>query len=349
MQELLLIKTSSLGDVIHTLPALTDALQAYPELRVTWVVEEPFKEVASWHPAVVKVVPMAWRRWRKDKLKLLFNPEIRLFLEELRSQPYDMVLDAQGLIKSAIVAKLAKSEMIAGFARSRAREPWAALAYNKACDQVPGLGEAHAIERLRALFAQALDYPLPQTPANAQLSLPKSSNLLPKEPYVVLLHGTTWPTKHWPEPYWEQLADIIVQQGLKVILPWGNAAEHERAQKIAKQNVNIMIFPKATLTQLAILLQHAQGIVTVDSGLGHLAAALQKPTVALYGPTDPKRTGAYGLEQKHLTSALPCSPCLQDTCRLLPDMTHINFPPCLFELTPEIVWQQLAKNITSCS
>ena len=217
--KVLLVKTSSLGDVVHTLPALTDAQRALPGIQFDWVVEG-FAEIPAWHPAVAQVIPVAIRRWRKHPLQALRKGEWQRFKARLREGRYDLVIDAQGLLKSAWLTRYVKAP-VAGLDRESAREPIAARFYDR-CYAVPR--DQHALERVRQLFAQALAYPLPQDVAD--YGLDREQMAAPSDqPYLLFLHGTTWPSKHWPEAYWRELAERMSDFGWAIRLPWGNAEE----------------------------------------------------------------------------------------------------------------------------
>lgn len=298
--RVLLVKTSSLGDVIHTLPALTDAQRAIPGIQFDWVVEEGFAEIPAWHPAVAQVIPVAIRRWRKHPLQTLRTGEWRRFKARLRETRYDLVIDAQGLLKSAWLTRYVKAP-IAGFDRDSIREPLASRFYDR-CYAVPR--DQHALERVRQLFAQALGYSIPEMIAD--YGLDRSQLATPGEqPYLLFLHGTTWPSKHWPEAYWRQLAERMSEFGWAIRLPWGNAEEKARAERIAQGLPSASVLPRLNLGGVAKVVAGARACVAVDTGLGHLAAALDVPSISLYGPTLPGRVGAYGRSQVHLCAPGP--------------------------------------------
>lgn len=237
--RVLLIKTSSLGDVIHTLPALTDAQRALPGIRFDWVVEEGFAEIPAWHPAVAQVIPVAIRRWRKHPLQTWRSGEFRRFKARLRETHYDLVIDAQGLLKSAWLTRYVKAP-VAGLDRDSAREPLATRFYDRAY-AVPR--EQHALERVRQLFAQALGYPLPVGTGDYGLERSRLASGS-EEPYLLFLHGTTWPSKHWPEANWRELAERMCAFGWAIRLPWGNAEEKARAERIASGLPQVAVLPK---------------------------------------------------------------------------------------------------------
>jgi len=298
--KVLLVKTSSLGDVVHTLPALTDAQRALPGIQFDWVVEEGFAEIPAWHPAVAQVIPVAIRRWRKHPIDTLRSGEWRRFKARLRESRYDLVIDAQGLLKSAWLTRYVKAP-VAGLDRDSAREPLATRFYDR-CYAVPR--EQHALERVRQLFAQALGYPLPQDVADYGLN--RELMAAPSDqPYLLFLHGTTWPSKHWPEAYWRELAERMSDFGWTIRLPWGNAEEKARAERIVSGIAGAAVLPKLNLAGVARVIAGARACVAVDTGLGHLAAALDVPSISLYGPTLPGRVGAYGRSQVHLCASGP--------------------------------------------
>lgn len=299
--RVLLIKTSSLGDIVHTLPALTDALAANPAIRFDWVVEEGFVEIPSWHPAVEQVIPVAIRRWRKNIIQTWRNGEWRAFKDKLHQQHYDLVIDAQGLLKSAWLTRGFKVPVI-GYSRQSAREPIASYFYDRHINVAPYL---HAVERTRQLFALALKYPKPQHIGQYSLHRERLITEQQPEPYVLFLHGTTWPSKHWPQSAWRALAEQLGKHDMGVRIPWASTAEHERAMAIAEGLAHVQVLPRLNIAGVAAQIAGAQACVAVDTGLGHLAAALDVPCVSLYGPTVPGRVGAYGQGQIHLCATGP--------------------------------------------
>lgn len=339
--RVLVVKTSSLGDIIHTLPALTDAKNRYPNIQFDWVVEESFKEIPAWHKAVERVIPIAFRRWRKglSAFNKAYYREFFDFIRLLRLSSYDCIIDAQGLLKSAFVSLLCKGER-RGLSWQSAREPFASLFYHQ---RAKVSWQDHAVTRARALFALSLHYSLPNDMPDYGIEYSRLALLESQEPYFVFLHGTTWETKHWPEEHWIALAKLATDAGFKIRVLWGNETERLRAERMHARVPNVQVMPKQSLKDIAGLLASAKGIVTVDTGLGHLAAALDVPTISLYGPTDPKLNGTLGRKQypMDLAASFSCSPCKSRVCRYDKKEDPLNNPPCLGSLTPDKVWQKL--------
>lgn len=340
--RVLIIKTSSMGDIVHTLPALTDAGHAFKEITFDWVVEESFAEIPRWHPLVDKVIPVALRRWRKSFLNDKTHQEWKDFYKRLRTRQYDFVIDAQGLLKSAFLMYFVKG-VRCGLNWQSAREPLASFIYQRRC-QAGKIKEVHAVTRARRLFSEALGYK-----ANSGVpdyGLDRKQFIRVKQdstPYVVFLHGTTWTTKHWPEEYWIELALKLSRENLKIKVPWGNSAEQERALRMAFNCSNVEVLPKMKLAEVASVLAGSQAAVAVDTGLGHLAAALDVPTVSLYGPTNPLLTGTVGQSQIHLSTKFKCAPCLSAKCHLRgsSEVASVVQPPCFTSVTPLSVFKAL--------
>lgn len=286
--KILLIKTSSLGDVIHNLPVVTDIRANLPEAKIDWVVEESFVDIPGMHPDVDKVIPVAIRRWRKSWFNKTNQIQISAFKEQLKSQTYDIVLDTQGLFKSALVAHHAKGKHI-GHAWNSAREPLACLFYDVTYS-VPK--KMHAVERNRQLAAAAFEYDLGQLDYGL-FPLKPQADWLPDRPYILGFHAASRDSKLWPESHWIELANHFAEQGIVCVLPWGNKTEQARSFKMAEKIKGAVVPPALRLRELAGIICGSQFVVGVDTGLSHLAAALKKPIIALYCATDPKLTGVY--------------------------------------------------------
>lgn len=338
--RVLLIKTSSMGDIIHTLPAITDAGRAIPGIKFDWLVEESFAEIPSWHPLVHRVVPVALRRWRKGIFSHSTREEWKQLRYRLKDSHYDLILDAQGLAKSAFLTFFAQGTR-AGLDFRSAREAWASLAYQR---RYRVNFYQHAIVRMRQLFSLALHYSLPQTLPDYGLPCERfmqNSAEKSAEKYLVFLHGTTWKTKQWPEIYWQQLAEIAINAGYHIKMSGGNEEEVARALRIAQQNNMVEVVPRLNLSAMATWLANAKAAIAVDTGFGHLAAALNVPTISLYSSTNPEYTGVLGKNAEHLAVKFPCAPCLQRECSYFDSEKNIVTPACFATVTPQAVWNKI--------
>lgn len=332
--KVLVVKTSSLGDVIHALPALSDATKAIPGISFDWVVEDSFQDIPRLHPSVDRVIPVSIRRWRKNLWAA--RAEIRASIKAIQQQHYDLVIDAQGLIKSAVLSRFAKGKRY-GLSKSSCREPLAALAYQQAIEVKKG---QHAITRVRQLFAKSLAYAEPTDPPDYGLGkerLPSSKKLI--KPYLVFLHGTTWASKHWPIEYWQRLIKLAEKQDFTIYLPWGDEHEKQRAEVLAAPSRTAQVLARSSIKELASVLLHADGVVGVDSGLAHLTAACGVPAVTIYGSTSAALTGSMGARNISLQADFSCSPCLKKACEYKHPAEVV--PACYQTLPAELVWQKL--------
>lgn len=289
VQRILLVKTSSLGDVIHNLPVASDIRAALPDAAIDWAVEEAYAAIPSLHPAVSRVLPVALRRWRAAFLGRAARAEMRGFLDALRGTPYDAVIDTQGLLKSALITWRARGTRH-GLDFQSAREPLAVF-YDRV-HRVPW--SLHAVERNRALAARALGYAV-SAPGDYGIAPPAGRPAwVAAGAYAVLVHATSSSAKLWPVEHWIALGARLAEQGTLAVLPWGAAHERSRAQEIAGRVRGAVVAPALSLTEAAAALAAARAVVGVDTGLTHLACALGRPTVGLYCATDPGATGLYG-------------------------------------------------------
>ncbi len=322
--RVLLVKMSSLGDVVHTLPAVTEA--AAHGARFDWVVEEAFAAIAARHPAVAKVLPIGWRRWRRRLLRE--RGALRAFFEGLRAERYDLILDAQGLWKSAVVAAAARGPS-AGLDRASAREGTASWLYARRATVPAG---QHAVDRLRQLFGQHLGYAPAGTDDFGIARMAGSG-----QPCAMLCHGTSWDSKLWPERFWLELAAGLSARGLRVLVPAGSEAERDRAGRLAAAG-HAEALPPQPLEALIDQLSGCALTVGVDSGLSHLAGALGVPTVGLYGSTATALTGVRGPKVVNLAADFACAPCRSRRCSYAGPPVHVDgepvVPACFGTLTP---------------
>ncbi len=300
MPRILFVKTSSLGDVVHNCPAVSDAARLVPGASIDWVVEEAFAEVAKLHPAVRRVIPVALRRWRAAPVSRATRAEFRAFRTMLRAEPYDCIVDSQGLVKSAFVTRLAKGPRH-GFDAASAREPLAARFYAFKHAVPAGL---HAVERNRRLAAAALGYEF-GGPGEYGLRVEGAPPLEVRAPYALLLTMSSREEKLWPEAEWRALGAGLQARGLRCVLPWGSEEERLRCERIAAGLSDALVPRRMSLTELARLARGAKCAVGLDTGLAHLAVALGVPTVGIYTGSDPALTGLCGAQRlRNLTRPL---------------------------------------------
>ncbi|QEY23897.1 lipopolysaccharide heptosyltransferase I [Neisseria animalis] len=287
--KVLLVRLSSMGDLIHTLPAVDDLSRFCPGVELHWLCEAGFADIARLHPFVKKVHTMRWRQWRKQLAKKETWREICRLKADLRQEHYDFVLDSQGLMKSALFAKMA-GVAVKGLDNASAREGLAAWFYRQGYAVPKG---RNAVWRNRALFGQVFGYDLPDN-LHFGLVVPDAGRLQTdlRHPYCVALHATSRDSKLWPVGHWIGLLEKLhTERGCAVYLPWGNEAERHRAEQIAAKLPFAEVCGKMNLLQAAYLLRHAQGVAGVDTGLLHLANALDTPVVGIFTDTDPVKTG----------------------------------------------------------
>ena len=297
MKRILLIKTSSLGDIIHNFPAVTDLAKEFPSSRIDWVVEEGYSFLPQLHLHINNVIPIAIRRWRKMRnLRRNFS-EIRNFLKQLRKVKYDTVIDSQGLLKSAILCPIARGTTH-GLDISSAKEP-VSLIYNKTyrVDK-----RYHAIERNRTLYGDSLGYEVCGRPCyDLNLTTLRNHEItLPPKPFAILIAFSSKADKSWSSQNWVALGNKINKFGIKTIFLAGNNPDQSCANLISNQILNSEVFPISSLHTISVLMSHAKLVVGLDTGLTHLAAAFGKPTVGIFCSTDPSKTGVCGGLRKTL-------------------------------------------------
>ncbi|MEJ8794930.1 lipopolysaccharide heptosyltransferase I [Trinickia caryophylli] len=301
MQKILIVRVSSLGDVVHNMPAVADIRRRYPDAQIDWLVEESFADLVRLVSGVRAAIPFSLRRWRKHPLSSATWREIGAFRRRLAQERYDLVIDCQGLIKTAWVASWARGPLVGlGNRTDGAGYEWPVrFFYDR---RVPIAARTHVVERTRQLVAAALDLPVPEPTdeidfgldtSRAALALSELGLNLPV-PYVVFVHATSRADKQWPEAHWVELGRALVSRGASLVLPWGNDAERETSARLAKEfGAAAIVPPRLSLPAVVGLLDAAAATVGVDTGLVHIAAALKRPTVELYNFATAWRTGGY--------------------------------------------------------
>ncbi len=286
--RLLIVKTSSMGDVVHALPVVADVQRALPGAAVDWLVEAPFAAIPQLHPGVGRVLPMAWRKWRHQLTRPATWTAMRGLRAELRREPYDLVLDLQGLLKSALWARQAGAPVV-GYDRNSIREPLATWAYQRTAAVSR---ELHAVDRCRLLAAAHLGYRLPPGPPAFGLRAP-TSGWVPRGPYAVLIPNASRREKLWPERHWTAVGRRLKDQGWMPLVLWGRDEEQTLAERIAA-GCEGDVPPFLKVGQMAAVLAGAQQVVGLDTGFTHLAAAFGRPTVGIYCDHEPGLAGITG-------------------------------------------------------
>lgn len=285
--RVLVVKTSSMGDLVHTLPALTDAAQAIPDIQFDWVCEPGFSEIPHWHPQVHDVLAIPLRKWRRRLHRLVFSREFQAYKTALSAKHYDAVIDAQGLMKSAFLITRFTDGVTHGFAARSARERFASFGYQQTHVVSKDL---HAITRTRQLFAKSLGYAMPTGAPDANMDLGRPIEMAKR---LVLITQTSRSNKLWLEAHWRAVIEDALPLFEDIVLPVGSPSEDERVSRMCA-DYPVRILRDASLTDVACEIAGSQGVVAVDTGLAHVTDALGIPLLALYGPTAPGLVGPVG-------------------------------------------------------
>ncbi|MEO5692301.1 MAG: lipopolysaccharide heptosyltransferase I [Usitatibacter sp.] len=288
--RVLLVKLSSLGDVVHNLPAVTDLLEHRPGIHVAWAVEEAYAELVALHPGVSEVIPVGLRGLKRNLFDRARWKRVGETRRTLASGGWDYVIDTQGLVKSALVTRAARGVSF-GMDRKSAREKAAARFYDV---QIPIARERHAVERIRELVAKVFGYRVEGPARYGLVPPPAPPTWAPPAPYAVLLQAASKASKRWPDDHWIGLAGLLAQSGHASVFPGGSEAERRDAARLAAACTNAIAAPAMGLAEAAALIGNAALVAGVDTGLTHLAVALGRPTVGIYTATRPELTGLHG-------------------------------------------------------
>ncbi len=304
--NILIIKLSSLGDVLHNLPIVWDIRAQYADAQIDWLVEESYVSLLApllsngEFKGVDHIIPIAMRRWKKNLLGQQTRQEWHAFRQNLQATQYDVVIETQGLLKAAWLTRLAKrnpNAMIAGLGNATedsGYEPFARLFYTDSV-QVPL--RCHAVERSRWVAAAALNAPVPKSQPQfyppAFLQSLKTNQMLFNAPYVLFFHATARAAKQWDESNWIALGSVLAKQGKQVILPWGNALEMAVSQRLSTQIPDSIVSPAFNINEWFSVITNAALTVGVDTGLTHLSAMMNTPTIELYCDSPRWKTEAY--------------------------------------------------------
>lgn len=288
--RILFVKLSSLGDVVHLFPAVTELARHRPGAHIAWMVEEAYADLVRLHPAVAEAIPVNLRSLRRNPLAPSGWNRIAKARRSVRARGWDYVVDSQGLLKSALAARFARAPVF-GLDRTSARERIATRFYDVKVN-VPWT--LHAVDRNRKLVGEVFGY-RPQGAASYGLARPESAPAwAPTQPYVVMLHAASRASKRWPEDHWVDLARLVSAAGYATVFPGGSQSERAAAARLAGAVPEALAAPAMGLGEAAALLGHAAGVIGVDTGLTHLAVALDVPTVGIYCATRPEETGLHG-------------------------------------------------------
>lgn len=305
--KILLVKLSSLGDVVHAMPAVQDIRQALPQAQIDWVVERNFAPLVRRCAGVNRVIECELRRWRKSPLSAQTRAEWCAFKRELQHEAYDAVIDLQGLSKSALVAWLAR--LAPGGKRYALANQTEGSGYEAptrwvADVAIPIEPHSHAVQRGRALCARALGYAVPSAESFGLLAHTASVPVRSR-PCVALVHGTSRADKQWPLAHWLELAARLDAAGYDVALPHGSDAEQQRSETMARDMAQALVWPRLGLDALTDALAGCAGVIGVDSGLSHIAVALDLPHVQLYNFDTAWRTGPQNRLRQRSVFATP--------------------------------------------
>ena len=290
MLKILLVKMSSMGDLVHNLPVVADIQTHYPDAVVDWVAEEAYVAIPSLHRGVRSVIPIAWRRWRRHLGSLDTWREMAVFRRQLKATDYDFVLDSQGLFKSALVGTMARGVLVGGDGKS-IREPLASWFYRH---RLPVARSRHVVDRCRAIAAGTLGYTADTPPEYGIAASPLVAEWLPAVPYCVLMHAASRPEKLWQESHWIDLGLFLKQNGLVAVLPWGSDDERRRSQRLAQFLPGAVVPPLMDLATAARFLAGSALVVGLDTGFTHFAAALGRPTIGIYCDSDSRQAAVFG-------------------------------------------------------
>ena len=338
--NILIVKLSAIGDVIHTLPALSAVRKHYPDAHITWVVEEASADLIMDHPYLDQVIISHRKQWidylKHGKIGRTIH-EIRSFMRDLRSRPYDLVIDFHGLFKSAVVVSLSSGKRKLGY---DSMQELSGLFLN---EKIPEDMNKHAVDRyldfLRYLNADVSepDFMIPVREDNKVHvdELLRANAIEKKDQFIAVSPTALWKTKLWQDEKFARLCDRIREElNIRVVLTGNNREDLVRIQSMMKTPA-VNLGAETTLRDLAYLFQLSSLLITTDSGPMHIAAAVGTPVIALFGPTDPSRTGPYGKGHTVIRKDLPCSPCFLKKC----DLTQ-----CMHDITVEEVFRTVKEN-----
>lgn len=320
--RVLLVKLTSMGDIFHTLPAVSEMVAHCPDLTIDWLVDEQFAEIPKWSRHVNRVFTVSLRNSKKNNKFSSFSA-IRASLKQVKKNAYDLVIDAQGLLKSAILTRFVSAKQRHGYDKHSIREAIASRFYTH---RHTVEFEQHAITRMRQLFAAVFGYTVDlNQPLDYGLSI--STLFQCKDQEIVLCFPcTTWETKHWPKAYWRELFGLLDNGSCRIQLAWGSSPEQDYVRELAKGFAHVELLPSTTITQMMEYVRAASIVIGVDTGFSHLPQMFDIPLVAIYGATAPGKTGPMAKHQNILSTNFSCSPCFKRECQF--NGQSIQKPAC---------------------
>lgn len=276
--KIAIVKLSSLGDIVHSMVALQFIKKAYPDSKIDWVVEDKFKSLLDNNPHIDNIYSVSLRKAKKEKSIFLLFKELRK-IRKLNG--YDFVIDAQGLIKSAIISKLISTKKNVGFDKNSIREPIASIFYNL---KVSIAYDENSIDRNIAVICRPLRIKVSSSEILEKKAFLFSSNDLISnaQPYIVFVVGSTWESRNYPK---EKFVEIAKKLNKRCIVLWGNSEEKEKAKWMEKQSNLIKPADKLDLDRLKQLIDKSIMLIGNDTGPSHMAWGMNKPSIILFGPT----------------------------------------------------------------
>jgi len=287
-----------MGDLMHALPALTEANSHVEDISFDWVVDTNFSSVPSWHPLVNKIIKTDHRNWKKHLFSKDSRKSLREVVNQINESEYDVVVDMQNNLKSSFISYLCKHDVV-GMDSKSAREYPAHLAYSKKINVDKKL---HAIMRQKKLLGDALGYDYKKNHIDYGISFKNfiEPNIKLSNKYIVLVQNASWVTKQWSIKNWQHLIKYLENKGVDMILPSGNLKELERAKEICSVSEKAQAIDPMSLDEIAYIVKNADFCICSDTGLAHLSALTGTPSITLYGPTKTSLIGTTGINQIHL-------------------------------------------------
>lgn len=343
--RVLIVRLSAMGDIVHTLPAVTDAVRARPDVTFDWLVDETFADIPRLHPGIERVITASFLKYKKNWRSAFASGEVGSFIRELREFKYDLIIDVQGIFKSAFAAMLARGRR-AGYIGRDVHEWGAHLTY---AERFAAPETQHIVTQIRQLLSAALGYEFDPSRVDHGLDRTRLPQVdLPADsPFLVFVHSTAWPSKNWPADHWRRLIALARADGFQIVLPWGTESERLRSVELAGNDQGVKVLSAMTIGQKAAVISAAAGSLGLDTGLSHLAGALGMPSITIYGPTDPQLVGSKGEHQRHVVADFRCLFCHKESCRL--DGIRRDEPVCLDTVTGDTVWGEMKNLLANAS